>query len=709
VQLALTLDKSVKQVHLLSEPAMAFPWIFQMRQFLLLAASAAALLSACSPSSPKPTVAAPNAALGAFGIDTAQMDAAVKPGDDFFAYVNGTWLKTFELPADKARFGAFDQLAEKSESDVRAIVEELKTSAPAAGAVQQKVSDLYSGFMDEAALEARGLEPLQPLLAEIDAATSKADILRLMARPDYSAPFGWGIEAHPSDPTRYAVWIGQAGLGMPNRDYYTNSGERFDQYRTAYQGYLQRLFELMGDANPAASAKAVYDLEAKLAAVHWTPEEQRDISKVVNPMDVAALAKLVPNVDWTTMFAEAGIQNVKDVVVGETTAIRDGAKMLDTAPLAAWKKYLAAHLASDYASHLPKSFDEANFAFYGQTLRGVPQQRERWKRAISLLEQTIGEGVGEVYVARNFPADRKAKMDELVANLRKSLDSRLQTLAWMDDATRAEALKKLSTFEPRIGYPAKWRDYSAMTITPGKHFENVRAAREFEWKRRLARLDKPVDRSEWEMNPQTVNAYYNPLMNQITFPAGILQPPFFDAAADPAVNYGAIGAVIGHEIGHGFDDQGRQFDETGKIRNWWTEETNAKFVEATTRLAAQYNTYCPLEGVCVNGNLTMGENIGDLGGLQMAYTAYKMSLNGAEAPVIDGYTGDQRFFMAWAQVWRAQQRDDAARQQVLTDPHSPAKYRVNGVVRNMDAWYEAFGVKEGDAMYLPPDQRVRIW
>jgi putative endopeptidase len=681
-----------------------------MRQFLLLAVSTAALLAACSPSKPEaPAVEAPRAALGAFGVDTAQMDAAVKPGDDFFEYVNGAWLKTFQMPADKARFGAFDQLAEKSETDIKAIVEELKGSSPAAGTVQQKVSDLYAGWMDQPALEARGLEPLKPLLADIEAIASKQDLLKAMGRPDFAAPFGYGIEAHPSDPTRYAVWVGQAGLGMPNRDYYAKDGERFDGYRVAYKTYLTTLFQLLGDADAAASASAVYDLEAKIAKVHWTPEQQRDVAKAINPMDRAAFNKLVPNVDWSIVMAASGLPEVTEVVVGETTAIRDGAKLIDSVPLATWKKYLAVHLASDYAPNLTQAFDDANFAFYSKTLRGVEQQRERWKRGVSMLNAMIGEGVGEVYVARNFPPENKAKMDDLVANLRKSLDSRLQSLAWMDDATRAEALKKLSTFEPRVGYPATFRDYSAMTIEPGKHFENVRAARDFEWKRQLARLDKPVDRSEWAMNPQTVNAYYNPLMNQITFPAAILQPPFFDPAADPAVNYGAIGAVIGHEIGHGFDDQGRQFDETGKIRNWWTDDTNAKFVAATDKLAEQYNSYCPLPDACVNGRLTMGENIGDLGGLQMAYTAYKLSLNGAEAPVIDGFTGDQRFFLAWGQVWRAMQREDAARNQVLSDPHSPAKYRVNGVVRNLDAWYDAFGVKEGDKMYLAPEQRVKIW
>ena len=680
-----------------------------MRLSLLLAVSAAALLTACGGEKPAPAAEAAKAAIGTFGIDTAQMDTAVKPGDDFYKYVNGKWLSTFQMPADKARYGVFDVLRDKSETDVKALLEEMGKTPPAAGSVQQKVVDLYNSWMDEAALEARGTEALKGDLDAINAAKSKADLVKVMGRFDYSGPVGLYISPDPADPTKYVVNITQAGTGMPVRDYYLTKSEKFDAYRAAYKAYVTKVFELIGDAAPAKSADTVIALETKLATVHWKPEQQRDVQATNNPVDRAGLKKMIPAMDWDSFLAVDGLGDVQHFVVNETTALRDGAKLLDTQPVDAWKKYLAFHIASDYSAYLPKAFDDASFAFYSKAMRGIEQQRDRWKRGVGLLDAQIGEGVGELYVAKYFPPDNKAKMDALVANLRTAMGERLKTLAWMDDATRAEALKKLGTFDPRVGYPVKWRDYSKLTVQPGKLFENVRAARQFEWNRQVNQLKGPVDREEWGMNPQTVNAYYNPLMNQITFPAAILQPPFFDPNADPAVNYGAIGAVIGHEMGHGFDDQGREFDEAGKIRNWWTKDTNTKFVEATDKFAAQYNAFCPLEGACVNGKFTMGENLGDLGGLEMAYTAYHLSLNGAEAPVIDGFTGDQRFFMAHAQVWRAIQRDDALRNQILTDPHSPAAARGSIPERNVDAWYTAFGVKEGDKLYVKPEDRVHIW
>ncbi len=682
-----------------------------MRHLPLLAASLAAFLAACSgedAAAPLPPER-PKAAIGTFGIDTAAMDTSVKPGDDFYRYVNGAWVSTFPMPADKARYGVFDALRDKSEVDVRTLLDELAASSPAPGSVQQKVADLYASWMDEAALEARGIEPLRADLDAISAARTKNDVVALMGNVDYAGPIGVYISPDPADPTRYVVNITQAGLGMPVRDYYLNEGDKFDSYRAAYQAYVARIFELIGDSSPAQSADAVVALETELATAHWSPERQRDVQATNNPVDRSGLAAMIPAVDWEIFLPVAGLGSVQNFVVNETTALRDGAALLDSHPVETWKKYLAFHLASDYASNLPKAFDDANFGFYRRTLSGVEVQRDRWKRGVQLVDNLIGEGVGEVYVAKFFPPDYKAQMDELVANLVAAMSQRLQTLSWMDDATRAEAQKKLATFDPRVGYPVKWRDYSAYAVERGKLFENVRNGQKFEWNRQVARLDEPVDRDEWGMNPQTVNAYYNPLVNQITFPAAILQPPFFDPYADPAVNYGAIGAVIGHEIGHGYDDQGREFDETGRIRNWWTPETNERFNAAIAKFAEQYNAFCPIEGACVNGNFTMGENIGDLGGLEMAYTAYKLSLAGSEAPVIDGFTGDQRFFMAHAQVWRSIQREDALRNQMLTDPHAPAAARGSIPERNMDAWYAAFDVKEGDAQYLAPENRVRIW
>jgi putative endopeptidase len=669
----------------------------------------AALLCGCTGEKPTPVAGVPTPAIGRFGIDTAQMETSVKPGDDFYKYVNGKWLSTFQMPADKARYGIFDALRDKSESDVQMLLTELAKTPPAAGSVQQKVLDFYKSWMDEAASEARGVEPLKADLDAIRAANAKSDIEKLMGKFDYSGPARLYISPDPADPTKYVVNITQAGLGMPNRDYYLNRGASFDAYRAAYKVYVTKIFELIGDTNPAASADAIIALETKLANVHWSPERQRDVQATNNPVDRAGLKKMIPSLDWDSMLAVDGLGNVRHFVVNETTALRDGAKLLETQSVETWKKYLAFHLASDYAAYLPKAFDEANFDFYSKALRGIEAQRDRWKRGVALLDTQIGEGVGELYVAKYFPPDHKAKMDALVSNLRAAMEQRLKSLSWMDESTRAEAIKKLSTFDPRIGYPVKWRDYSALKVEPRKIFENVRNARKFEWNRQVARLNQQVDRDEWGMNPQTVNAYYDPLMNQITFPAAILQPPFFDPNADAAVNYGAIGAVIGHEMGHGFDDHGREFDETGKIRNWWSRQTNQKFLEQTQRLAAQYNAFCPVEDACVNGKFTMGENIGDLGGLEMAFTAYKLSLNGKEAPVIDGFTGDQRFFLAHAQVWRAIQRDDALRNQLLTDPHSPPAARGTIPEQNMDAWYTAFGVKEGDKLYLKPEERVRIW
>ena len=545
-----------------------------MRISLLLAASAAALLAGCGKEAATPASTAPAApakvALGAFGIDTAEMDTSVNPGDDFYKYVNGKWLATATMPADKARYGSFDALRDKSDADVHALLEGLKAN-PATDATEKKVADLYAAWMDEDAIEKRGIEPLKPYLDRIAAIKTRADLMTFAGDIDFSSPFGMGIQPDPADTTKYAVFIGQAGLGM-GRDYYLNKGAKFDDYRNAYKTYITTMLKLIGDPTPEKSAQDVFDLETKLAKIHWSPERQRDVKATYNPMDRAGLKKLAPDVDWAVALNAAGLKDVQKVVVGETTAITDGAKLWETAPLDTWKKYLAFHITSDSANALPKAFDEANFNFYSKTLRGIEQQRDRWKRGVTLVDGAIGEGLGQLYVAKYFPPENKEKMDALVKNLLAALKTRIEKLDWMDDATRAEALKKLATFDPRIGYPDKWRDYSALTIEPGKLFEDVHAAHKFEWDRQVDRLNQPVDREEWYMTPPTVNAYYDPLMNQITFPAAILQPPFFDPLADPAVNYGGIGAVIGHEVGHGFDDQGRQFDENGKIRNWWTDE-----------------------------------------------------------------------------------------------------------------------------------------
>jgi putative endopeptidase len=664
-----------------------------MGRFLMPCVLATFVLVSCAKKTESPAPAPPPAkpAFGSFGVDLAQMDTAIRPGDDFYGYVNGKWLATATIPADRPFNGMLVAVFDKTESDLHKIVDELAASKPEAGTVDQKVADMYASWMDEATIEARGIEPLKPYLAQIEAAKSKSDLMKLIGTIDFQAPFNVFVEGDTADPTHYTVWVSQAGLGMPNRDYYLNKGPKFDAYRAAYLAYVTKLFE------------------NKIALGAWPEERQRRVSETNNPMNLAALEKYVPGVDWNVVLGGVGLGEAKNFIVNETTAIRDGAKLLGTEPIGAWKAYMTFHFIDSNASNLPKAFDNARFAFRGKALRGIETQRDRWKRGMQIIDDNIGEGLGQIFVRKHFSPETKAKMDDLVVNLRAALEQRLGQSTWMDDATRAEALKKLDAFEPRIGYPDKWRDYSSLAIERGKHFENVRNARLFDWERRTKRLKETVDRSEWDMSPQTIDAYYNPLKNQITFPAGILQPPLFDPNADPAVNYGAIGAVIGHEIGHGFDDQGREFDGSGKVRNWWTPETNAKFVAATKKLGALYHTYCPLEGACVNGELTMGENIGDLGGLQMAYSAYQLSLKGKPAPVIDGFTGDQRFFLAFAQLWRSKMRDDALRGMMLTDPHSPHPARGTFPERNMDAWYSAFDVKPEDKLYLKPDDRVRIW
>jgi endothelin-converting enzyme/putative endopeptidase len=638
------------------------------------------------------------------------MDTTVNPGNDFYLYVNGGWLATAIIPEDKSSYGSLVILQDKAEADVGTLLKELVETRPSDPTLI-KVADLYAAWMDEATVEERGLEPLRPDLERIAAAQSRDDLMVLLGDIEMSGPIGLDIQPDPADTTRYTVFIGQAGLGM-GRDYYLRQGEEYDAYRRAYLDYMRTVFTLLGDENAAESAEAVFALELELAKVHWSPEKSRNVQATYNPMDREGLAKLAPQVDWPVVLAGSGLGDARRFVVAQTSAIAGGAALLDTVPLDTWKKYLAFHRTSDTSSLLPKAFDSAYFDFYGRTMHGTREQRERWKRGVALVDGYIGEGLGQAYVAKYFPPGHKAKMDELVQNLLAAFKVRLERLEWMDEPTRKAALRKLATFDPRIGYPDKWRDYSQLVIEPGKLFESVNNARAFDWNWRVSRLDQPVDREEWFMTPPTVNAYYDPLKNQITFPAAILQPPFFDAMADPAVNYGAIGAVIGHEIGHGFDDQGREFDERGRIHNWWTPETAEKFTAATRRLVEQYNTYCPIPGddtTCVNGELTLGENIGDLGGLEMAYTAYRISLHGKAAPVIEGFTGDQRFFMAWAQVWRGKTRVDSLRNLLLTNPHAPEMVRGQAPMRNIREWYEAFGVGPGDRLYLPPGDRVRIW
>ncbi len=650
-------------------------------------------------------------AYGTWGVDITQGDPAIRPGDDFARYANGKWLDTFEIPADLPGFVSFTKLRLDAEDDVKAIVEEVAAKSSEPGSLEQKVGDYFKSWMDAGKANALGAAPLKPHLDRIYAAASRDDLMKLLGSIHHQGPAGFGVIPDPADTTRYIAFVGQAGIGLPDRDYYLKTDGKFPEYRDAYRAYIARLFDLAGVDGGAAKADAILAFETKIAEVHWTQEDSRNIQKIYNPMSAEQLAALAPEMNWAMIFGDLGLSSAPTFLVAQPSAIDKEAEIFAAADPAFLKDWLAFHFINANAQYLSSDFDTASFEFFAKTLRGVPEQRERWKRGINQIDASLGEAVGQIYVDRHFPPANKAAMDALVQNLIDAFRERLEKNEWMDDATRDQALLKLSTFEPKIGYTTKWTDFSELEIGDSL-LDNALALTEFRWRDQVKELGKPVDREKWPYPPQTVNASYNPLLNQITFPAGILQPPFFDPNADPAVNYGAIGAVIGHEIGHGFDDQGREFDEKGRIRNWWTETANAAFKQKTDKLGAQYDAYEPLPGARISGELTMGENIGDLGGLQMAYAAYHRFLDqtsGGVAPVIDGLTGDQRFFLAWAQVWQGKYRDDELRQRLETDPHSPPYYRINGVVRNLDAWYEAFGVTPEDDLYLPPEERVRIW
>jgi len=650
--------------------------------------------------------------LGTWGVDLSAQQVDVKPGDDFNLYANGTWYDGFEIPGDLSRYTQFTKLALEAEENVRTIVEELATADSSDGSLEQKVGGYFQSWMDEKTLNELGAAPIKPYLDEIYGYTTKKDLTQAFSSLHNTSPFGVGILPDPADTTKYIAFVGQDGLGLPDRDYYLKDEDKFIEYRAKYATYISSILSLAGIEGGVDKAKAIIDLETKIAEGHWTQADSRDIQKIYNPMSAAQLAEAAPGFDWTTIFKAIGLESVETFVVAQPSALKGAGDVIKDTDLNVVQDYLAFHMIRNHAQLLSSNFDDAHFEFFSKTLQGIEEKRERWKRGINRIDAGLGEAVGQIYVNRHFPSDYKTKMDALVANLTDAFAERLENNDWMDDETREQALLKLSTFEPRIGYTEKWTDFGPLSIKKTTLLENARALTEFQWNEQVRRLGGPVDRQQWPYPPQTVNASYNPLLNQITFPAGILQPPFFDPNADPAVNYGGIGAVIGHEIGHGFDDQGRRFDEKGRIRDWWTSVADDAFKKKTDALGAQYNGYEPLPGLNVNGALTMGENIGDLGGLQMAYAAYHRYLDqtsGGEAPVIDGLTGDQRFFLGWAQVWQAKYREDALRQRVLTDPHSPPEFRINGVVRNLDAWYDAFEVTSDDALYLPPEERVRIW
>ena len=654
---------------------------------------------------------------GPWGVTLAYLDTSVSPGNDFFRYSNGGWLKTAAIPPDRQFAGVNLELDQENEARLKGIVADLAAKPDAAlSAEERKLRDLYNAFENTRVIEAAGLAPVQEDLARIAALKTYAEVAAFMGSPatQVGGPFDIGIDIDEKNPDAYVILLRQSGLGMPDRDYYLLKDKDSVANREAYRKYLTAMLAFAGVGDAARSA-AVYALEERIARVHWPAAERREAEKVYNPMGLSALQKFAPQFPWESYLAAAGVsrrspKGERVVVVREKSAFPKLAAVFAATPVGVWRDYLTVRYLHSRASYLPKQIDATDFAFYGMVIGGQKQQLPRELRGIHLLDRQMGEALGKLYVARYFPPEAKQKIQQLVANLLKAYEADIRTLGWMGPATKEKALEKIRRFTPKVGYPDKWRDYSALTIVPGELVRDATNTVVFEWKRELKRIDSPVDRGEWDMTPPTNNAYYNPTLNEIVFPAGILQPPYFDPNADDAVNYGEIGATIGHEISHGFDDQGSKYDASGRLHNWWTAQDRRDFDARTTALAKQYDQYQPLPGLHVNGKLTLGENIADLAGLVIAYKAYHISLGGESAPLLSGFTGDQRFYIAYGQSWREVWTDGLTRRIVLSNPHSPSKYRVDGVVRNDDGWYGAFPqIKSGDTYYLPPAERVHLW
>ena len=692
-----------------------------MKKSLIAAALAATFITGCSEpqttktdeQQPKVATAAvtEKAELGSFGVDLTARNEAVKPGDDFFMYASGTWYDNYEMPADKTRYGAFSGLAERSEGDVKAIIEEIAARKDL-NAEEKLVADFYNAYMDTETLNKLGVAPIKPLLSEISDISSTDDLAEMFGKSwltGNKAPFGGGMWFNRLDPNKYEMSLGAGGLGLPDRSYYLEDAERFVKTRAAYVAHIADMLEFTGVENTAERAQAIVDLETKIAQGHWPREKRRNRDLTLNQVERADLSTAYPGFNWDLYFAQTGYK-VPQLNVSQPEPIKAMIELINQEDIAVWKDYLTYHAISGNAGLLSEDVFNTNFAFFGKELNGQQEPRPRWKRAISEMSGTtsLGFAIGKIYVARYFPESSKQQMSELVENLRTALGERIDNLEWMGDATKVNARAKLAAFVPKIGYPDVWQSYEGLSITKNDLIGNVKNMREFFHAESVEKELQKTDRNRWGMTPQRVNAYYNSSFNEIVFPAAILQPPFFDPNADPAVNYGGIGAVIGHEMGHGFDDQGSKSDENGVQRNWWTDADRAAFDKKADQLAAQYSKYEPIEGNFVNGRNSLGENIGDVGGLSMAYHAYKLSLNGKEAPVIDGVTGDQRFFLAWAQVWKEKRTEQSMLNQLRGGTHAPGRFRAQAP-RNHDAWYKAFDVKPGDALYLPEDERVRIW
>ncbi|HEY2464689.1 MAG TPA: M13 family metallopeptidase [Steroidobacteraceae bacterium] len=645
------------------------------------------------------------------GIQTADMDKTVRPQDDLFQYANGTWLRDVPIPADRAAYGVDSLMTERSLLEQRDLIEAAQTSTDPE---VRKISDLYSSYMNEAQVERLGVKPLRAEL-ELAAGLQRAsDIGRLMGRLDrigIATPLATFVRPDSRRSAQYAFWITQSGLGLPDRDYYLSDDARLVGFRTKYREHVEKMLRLLHDDAPEKEADKIVALETAIAKLQWTRVANRDAQKTYNPKTLAELAREAPAIDWDAYVSAAGLTAgaAPTIVVRQPDYLQGLSSLIESTPMATWTIYFRYRVLSSRAPFLPRAFVEEDFAFNQGVLQGTQQAPDRWKRGTQLVDRLAGEASGKLYVAKYFPPATKARIDELVRNLLKAYAVSIDQLAWMSAATKVEAQAKLRKINVKIGYPDHWRDYGALKILPADLLGNVRRAQEFERNRKLAQLGGPVDRAEWNMTAPTVNAYYNPSVNEIVFPAGILQPPAFDPAADDAFNYGSAGATIGHEISHGFDDQGSQYDSDGNLRDWWTPEDHAKFKAKTALLIKEYDAFEPVPGFHVNGALTLGENIADIAGIEIAYKAYMASLNGRAPPIIDGMTADQRFFIGFAQSWLGKRRDESTIAQVKSDPHSPEKYRTNGVVVHMPSFYSAFSVTAGDKMYLPPDQRVTLW
>ena len=687
-----------------------------MRRALLPAAVtlgvAGLVLGACTAPAPSTSATAPaaRAQIGSFGLDLAAGDSSVPAGDNFYLHASSTWLRANPIPPDRTRWGTFEILSAKSETAVRTLLEEL-AAKPNTSPAERKVGDYYRSFMDEATIEAAGLKPIAEDLQRIAAAKDHAELIRVAADPTVAArmPITANITVDQKNPDRYIISVTHSGLGLPEREYYLNPAEKFVEIRAKYQAHMAKLLTLAGQSDAQGKAQRILALETKIAELHWPIAERRDRDRTYNRRTRAEMLALLDGFPMQAALEAQRLDQQPEYVVRELGAMPKLAALYRDTPLEQWREYMMQACISANAPLLTKALADERFDFFGRILNGQPQERDRWKRGVDAVNNALGEAVGQLYVERYFPADAKAKMLELVENVRRAYGERIDKLPWMTAQTKVVAREKLAAFRVKIGYPDRWRDYSALDVRPDDLIGNVKRAGLFEFNRRRARLNQPTDRDEWNMTPQTVNAYYNAAFNEIVFPAAILQPPFFDPNADAAVNYGGIGGVIGHEMGHGFDDQGAKSDARGVLRDWWQAQDVSAFKELTGRLAGQYDQFEPLPGLKVNGRLTLGENIGDNGGLSVSLSAYRLSLNGRSAPVLEGLNGEQRFFLSWAQVWRTQIREERLRNQVLTDSHSPAEFRVNGTVRNMPEWYTAFRVQPGQKLYLPPQERVTIW